>query len=389
MDTISIKINFAKFGVSYFNIKELEGVVNSIESPYGFTYCDTLNITDDYLTIKVSYPRFFRGINAYLVKSSFECLEVNRNLVYNLENVLAKLYLKIISIELIRVDIPFTYLIPKEYIGNGKGFASYEKVFRILSYVYHYSRRGKSIATDTKGIIDMISASIETVNFNLTKTSGGNAEITIYNQYLNIQRKTSDISMFDNYNTIYPDLRQRIRIESKKRIRRKSLTSMEFANFNILKTYGDERKKFLLEHLFNKKTIEFIYNDFFIELDRSYKQFLYTHNGRINYTAWIHSNENLILDYQIVRRVLVNNIYNRSTLESAITAVRKELKFIEDRGTLILNVSKIIDDMRSCIKNYNFDYSAQEEIVLGKQDISMDIAQDIPNEPLDEYIVEE
>ncbi|MCI7222883.1 MAG: hypothetical protein MR477_01190, partial [Fusobacterium sp.] len=104
---------------------------------------------------------------------------------------------------------------------------------------------------------------------------------------------------------------------------------------------------------------------------------------------WIHSNENLILDYQIVRRVLVNNIYNRSTLESAITAVRKELKFIEDRGTLILNVSKIIDDMRSCIKNYNFDYSAQEEIVLGKQDISMDIAQDIPNEPLDEYIVEE
>lgn len=121
----------------------------------------------------------------------------------------------------------------------------------------------------------------------------------------------------------------------------------------------------------------------------SYKQFLFTHNGRINYTAWIHSNENLILDYQIVRRVLVNNIYNQSTLESAITAVRKELKFIEDRGALILNVSKIIDDMRNCIKNYNFDYSAQEEIVLGKQDISMGIAQDIPNEPLDEYIVEE
>lgn len=79
MDTISIKINFAKFGVSYFNIKELEGVVNSIESPYGFTYCDTLNITDDYLTIKVSYPRYFRGIMLILSKvplSAWKSIEI-------------------------------------------------------------------------------------------------------------------------------------------------------------------------------------------------------------------------------------------------------------------------------------------------------------------------
>lgn len=388
MDTISIKIYFEKNGGFY--IENLKAGINRIKSPYGYTYCDFTSIADNYLLIKVSYPRYFRGINAYLVKNSMEVLEVNKNLVANLEAVLVTQSLKMTFIELNRVDIPFTYLIPEKYMKNGKDFSSYEKVFRILAYTYYYSRREKSIATDTKGIIDMISATIETINFNLTRTSGGNAEVTIYNQYLNIQRKTSDISMFEDYNIIYPDLRQRIRIETKKRIRRKALTPIEFSGFNILKTYGEERKKFLLKYLFNKKIIEAIYNEFFIELDKSYKQFIYSHNGRINYVAWIHSNENLILDYKIVRQVLANNISNVSTLESAITAVRKELKFIEDRGILVLDVYTIIDDMRKSIKDYNFDYSIQDNtVVVEQKNIDIDTCKDISTESLDDNIYEE
>lgn len=390
MDTISIRIYFEKKRANYLYIENIKKSINSIKSPYGYTYCDFTSITDNYLLIKVSYPRYFRGINAYLIKSSVEGLEVNRNLIYDLDRVLSLQGLKLAYIELIRVDIPFTYLIPIEYIENGKSFASYEKVFRILAHVYHYARRGKTIATDTKGIIDMISTSIETVNFNLTRTSGGNAEITIYNQYLNIQRKTSDLTMFENYNIIYPNLRQRIRIETKKRIRRKSFLPIEFFNFDILKTYGEERKKFLLKHLFNKKIIEDIYNHFFKELDKSFKEFLYNHNGRINYIAWIHSNECLILDYQLVRKVLVNNISNQSTLESAITSVRKELKFIEEtRKIFILNVFKIINDMRDCIRNYSFNYSIYEEAILEKLDIFIDNINEIADEPLDDNIKEE
>ena len=76
-------------------------------------------------------------------------------------------------------------------------FDKYFNVFRILSHVYYNTRISSTISPNVKGIIDMLSTNIETVTFTSARGSGGNKEITIYNQYLNIERKTSSPSQFE------------------------------------------------------------------------------------------------------------------------------------------------------------------------------------------------
>lgn len=62
----------------------------------------------------------------------------------------------------------------------------------------------------------MIDLKLETINF---FNNSGNMEVCIYNQYLNIRRKTNDIEVFNTYEKRYLELRNRIRIEVRRRIR--------------------------------------------------------------------------------------------------------------------------------------------------------------------------
>lgn len=347
MDTISLNIGIEPINNTILNLDILVKGVNSIQSPLGNTYCDFIKLNSNYeFNLKVSYPRFYKGINAFLVTNPTLCLEVNKYLVSSLGQVLSYQGYKISYISLIRVDIPFTYYMPDDLT-----FEKYFNVFKIMAHIYH-NTRANTITADVKGIIDMISTNIETVTFTSTRGSGGNKEITIYNQYLNIQRKTSSPVDFENYTNLYPDLKKRIRIEVCKRINRKSFSPLEFSNFNILGNYGDQCRKFLLDNLLNLEQLSFISHLYFQDLDLSFKNYIQTY-GRINYSHWLHLNKELLIDYSIIRQVLQNNIPNSKTLESAVTVVRKELLSI-DSNIIVSNTISIIQDIRKIIKDYKF-----------------------------------
>ena len=350
MDTISLNIGIT--GNNSFNLEDLVEGVNSIYSPHGYTYCDFIKLNSNYeFNIKVSYPRFFKGINAFLLENPLLCKQVNLHLVNSLKEILSIFNYTIRDISLIRVDIPFTY-----YMKDNLDFDKYFNVFRILSHVYYNTRISTTISPNVKGIIDMLSTNIETVTFTSARGSGGNKEITIYNQYLNIERKTSSPSQFEEYMDLYPNLKKRIRIEVSKRINRGNFSPDGFAYFDILGTYGEQCKDFLLKYLFNKKQLEIVYNLFYQDLDNSFKRYIFTY-GRINYINWLHMNKELLIDYDIIRAVLVNNIPNYKTLESAITTVRKELS-----NLTLLNVFFVIEDIKKTITYYKFSIDNNEVI---------------------------
>ena len=350
MDTISLNIGI--IGNNGFNLEDLAKGVNNIHSPYGYTYCDFIKLNSNYeFNIKVSYPRFFKGINAFLLENPLLCKQVNLHLVSSLKEILSTFNYTIRDISLIRVDVPFTY-----YMKDNLDFDKYFNVFRILSHVYYNTRISTTISPNVKGIIDMLSTNIETVTFTSARGSGGNKEITIYNQYLNIERKTSSPSQFEEYMDLYPNLKKRIRIEVSKRINRGNFSPDGFAYFDILGTYGEQCKDFLLKYLFNKKQLEIVYNLFYQDLDNSFKRYIFTY-GRINYINWLHMNKELLIDYDVIRAVLVNNIPNYKTLESAITVVRKELS-----NLTLLNVFFVIEDIKKTITDYKFSVDNNEVI---------------------------
>ncbi|RRD28511.1 hypothetical protein [Fusobacterium canifelinum] len=350
MDTISLNIGI--IGNNSFNLENLVKGVNNIHSPYGYTYCDFIKLNSNYeFNIKVSYPRFFKGINAFLLENPLLCKQVNLHLVNSLKEILSIFNYTLRDISLIRVDIPFTY-----YMKDNLDFDKYFNVFRILSHVYYNTRISTTISPNVKGIIDMLSTNIETVTFTSARGSGGNKEITIYNQYLNIERKTSSPSQFEEYMDLYPNLKKRIRIEVSKRINRGNFSPDGFAYFDILGTYGEQCKDFLLKYLFNKKQLEIVYNLFYQDLDNSFKRYIFTY-GRINYINWLHMNKELLIDYDVIRAVLVNNIPNYKTLESAITTVRKELS-----NLTLLNVFFVIEDIKKTITDYKFSVDNNEVI---------------------------
>ncbi|WP_335942420.1 hypothetical protein [Fusobacterium polymorphum] len=350
MDTISLNIGI--IGNNGFNLEDLAKGVNNIHSPYGYTYCDFIKLNSNYeFNIKVSYPRFFKGINAFLLENPLLCKQVNLHLVSSLKEILSTFNYTIRDISLIRVDVPFTY-----YMKDNLDFDKYFNVFRILSHVYYNTRISTTISPNVKGIIDMLSTNIETVTFTSARGSGGNKEITIYNQYLNIERKTSSPSQFEEYMDLYPNLKKRIRIEVSKRINRGNFSPDGFAYFDILGTYGEQCKDFLLKYLFNKKQLEIVYNLFYQDLDNSFKRYIFTY-GRINYINWLHMNKELLIDYDVIRAVLVNNIPNYKTLESAITTVRKELS-----NLTLLNVFFVIEDIKKTITDYKFSVDNNEVI---------------------------
>ncbi len=354
MDTIAINVEFK--GNINLGVEGIRGTINSIVSPYGFTYCDFKGLKKtNVFGVKVSYPRFFAGTNARLVESNIEIIEVNRHLVDKISWI-ATLYGAIeVYIDLIRVDIPFTY-----FKSDDVTFSDYKNIFGVLAMIYNETKKP---GYRTKEISDMIDMTLETANF----YDKANIAVCIYNQYLNIKRKTNSLKTFNRYNEKYPKLRNRIRIEVRQRIRRKAILLNEFADFDILKEYSDKYRRFLLKYLFDKNKLEIIKERLVCQLDATFKNYIANY-GQINYVTWLNKNQKIIYDYSIVREVLKRNISNPKTLESAITTVRKELKLM---GKTLMGCFDIFENMRRCIKNYKFNFTEFFENVEVEETIQM------------------
>ena len=343
MDTIEISLRILK-ELSVMLIGKLIGDINSLVSPYGYTFCDVLEVSNTgNLIIKISYPRYFFGNKAFLITRRSECFQVQN---YFAKAIMEHEYWKdtIGEINLLRVDIPFTY-----QMRDDEEFNSYVNVFQICAIVYNKTKN----KARPKAFIDMIDRKLETVIYsdNGKSDKSSNNKLMIYNQYLNLNQKL-DEEVFEETLKAYGDLPYRIRMEVSKRVRlRKSFNGQEFANLDILGNYFEQYKNYILDYVLNKEEIDWQYN---IWSERLVKVLIENRTkGNFNYKVFILQNLSTIYDYEILRRALGSGIGNTNTRENAITKVRKILNDIQQENNIIvMDTYAVLMKMRDTIINY-------------------------------------
>ena len=343
MDTIEISLRILK-ELNMMLIEMLIGDINSLVSPCGYTFCNVLEFSKSgNLIVKISYPRYFFGNNAFLITKRSECFEVQK---YFAKAIMEHEYWKDIigELKLLRVDIPFTY-----YMNTDEEFRSYENLYRIMGLVYNETKP----KARPKAFIDMINNSMETViysdNGKSDKTS--NNKLMIYNQYLNLSQKLDEEVLEDTLET-YEDLPYRIRMEVSKRIRlRKSFDNEEFSNLDILGSYFEDYKKYILYYALNKDKIDKLYDERTKELAKILRERRAL--GNFNYEVFVLQNLDFIYDYEILRRALRIEINNQNTRENSVTRVRKILNGIQQENNIIvMDTYAVLMKMRDAIINY-------------------------------------
>ena len=215
----------------------MEDYIKNIKSSNGYKYCDVLsNSRRDQILIKISYPRYFYGNNAYLIKTSEECLEVQEHFIERIKK--CSLFNNLEGIELTRLDIPFTYIMDED-----KRFSDYSNIFKVMGEVYF----AKNPKGRPKAFIDLITEEKESLIFTDSKVqSGYNSRIIIYDQYLNLKNKLSEIEFKRAIND-FKSLPDRMRIEVSKRIRRTPFSLKEFEEKDFFYYYKKEFKEYLIK----------------------------------------------------------------------------------------------------------------------------------------------
>lgn len=344
MDTIqiSIKLNQNRLEEAYYNdLKQMSTYINNLESPNGHTYCDCLEISSaGNMVVKISYPRYFKGVNAFLITNSKQCIIVQNDFC----NELSKHdILRDAEVLLNRVDIPFTYIMNKDY-----EFYSFKKVYQIFNFVY----QRKNIRVDAKAYVDIAKFRVETLIYaNAKNMSGYNSKIIIYSQYKNLLNKTFNDADFAKLSKEYRDLKYRMRIEVSKRIQRKEFTVKEFGIFDIFGEYVESFKKYLLENILDVEEIDRIYKDLACDLAEKLEE-RKTFSNNFNYENFIYREIDNIYDYETLRRAVKMCNSNVKTRENAITAIRKVLLAYErEEEIIIMNTYKAIMSIREVIEN--------------------------------------
>lgn len=392
MDTIqiSIKPNRERIGeLSYSELQTVRGRLNSIKSSYGHYFCECLEISNaGNFIVKISYPRFHAGINAYLISNESECIQVHHEFctaIYShefLNNVKVVGNKKDIpftfnrllhdaEIMLNRVDIPFTFL-----MGEGHKFTSYEKIYQIFSYIY----QKKNEKSNPKAYTDIDKFKAETLIYANTPTIAAyNSRIMIYDQYNNIKTKTSDEDKFQEILVKYSDLPSRMRIEVAKRIQRKGFTVAEFSVFNIFREYVKKYKEVILENLFDMDEVENFYKEKSQEIaDRlsAYRE----GTKYFTYRDFIYREIENIYDLEIIRRALKLSIDNGKTREKAITVIREVLRDYElNENIIVMKTKANIKIMRDAIEN-SFEDSQEiknKNKSKGNTDVSFNVEDEI------------
>lgn len=342
MDTISFKLEFITEGVNTWEeLEQIKRTINSLQSSNGYTYVDVLEANATGIIVKLSYPRYFAGINAYLVTSISECQEVQRYFIEQLEMWGIDGYFK--GITLLRLDIPFTY-----YMDEGTFFYYHENIFRIFAWIYHRHFQKSS----PKAISEILTKRQETLYYTDSKVIGNYySRVMVYNQALNIQEKTEDENIYHGIIEQFPDLSRRIRLEVSKRIKRQSMSLEEFQGENLYAHYFFQYKEYLLENLLNLEDLELYYEERAIEVSQNLLNFREDMGKYFTYEAFLLQNIGTIWDYEVIRRALKKIEMNPHTRENAITRIRKILKqWEENNQVLVLNVRHIFLQIRNQIE---------------------------------------
>lgn len=345
MDTIQISIVLNKEKLSklaYRDLQEAAYYINSIKSIHEYRYCDCLEISKSgNLIIKISYPRFFAGINAYLISNSMECAQVQWDFCMNINS---HPLLRDATIELTRVDIPFTFM-----MGPNYNFNSYRKVYQVLEHVY----RTKNTKANPKAYTDVTQYKPETIIYADTPAIAKyNQRIMIYDQFQNLKSKTDDESRLPELEATYDGLSKRMRIEVSKRINRKSMSIDEFCQFNTFKEYSVKYKEYILENLFDLYEV----NEFYEEKSRQLAERLLAYKTDVNnfiYETFIYKEIEHIHDYEIIRRALKLHINNMKSREKAITSIRRVLMNYQlNENVIVMETYLTIKAMKEVIERY-------------------------------------
>lgn len=204
MDTIDLHLTIEKDQSLYF-LEEINWidlyVLNSKENKY---------------RLKIHLPLFFSDTNAYLVQTQEKVDEVFKNLYELLSSI------DIIEMKIVRVDYPFTYIMPEE-----NSFYKYNYFFNLLSKISRLESprfRGAKFITSREEFLKN-----ETfILTDSTNTNSYNNKIIFYNQ----KKKILDVKGEDYYKKVeknFPDLPFRMRIEVSKRKKDK----LDFENFEV------------------------------------------------------------------------------------------------------------------------------------------------------------
>ena len=324
MDTISIKIILRKGHRSTEIILRAEDYINKIKSPKGYRYCDVSRFaSENEIKVKISYPRYYFGNNAYIIRQGYECLDVQEHFVKNIKQ--SSLLRNLDKIELVRVDIPFTYL-----MNEFERFSDYINIFKIMGEVY-YKRNPQG---RPKAYEDLISEEKETIIYSDSKTASGyNKRVIIYNQYLNLKSKLEPEELERTLKS-FPELEDRMRIEVSKRIRRKPFSMTEFAEEDFFSHYKNEYQKYIFSNLLNLDEIEKVYEKNIEEL--TFQLAKDRKSSNFTYEKFILNEIKDIYDYEILRQAINKACDSIKTRESAVTTVRKIISEYEKRRKVII-----------------------------------------------------
>lgn len=343
MDTIQISLilNESKLvGCTHYELQEIRNYINSIISPMGYRYCDCLEVsTKWHFIVKISYPRFFAGINAYLISNRDECTRVEMDFRFKITG---HQLLNDAKIKLDRVDIPFTY-----YMNPNYNFNSYRKVYQIFDYVY----RKKNEKSNPKAYTNIKDFKAETLIYSDTPTiSGYNKKIMIYDQYNNLKNKTINERDLYSFGTKYEGIQNRMRIEVSKRIDRIPISIQDFPNYRIFETYVPQYREYILQNILSKDEIDNFYNEKSVELAAKLLAYKEETNNFI-YESFIYKEIQNIYDYEIIRRALKICIENVKTREKAITSIRKVLfNYQLNEKIMVMETYSVIMEIRSVIE---------------------------------------
>lgn len=344
MDTIQVSIILNKEkikGLNPFDLQKVRKDINGIISSYGYRYCDCLEISKNTnFIVKISFPRFFAGTNAFLISDKTQCAQVQWDFSYNLSShpVLCDAQIK-----LDRVDIPFTFM-----MGPNYDFNSYKKVYQVLDYVY----RKKNLNSDSMAYTNVSEYEPGTIIYSdHPQRAKYNKRVMFYDQYNNLRSKTEE-EKFNGIVLEYDGLSRRMRIEMSSRIKRVPVSIQDFPDYPIFSTYLPQFKEHILYSLFDLNEVNNFYNEKSVELANKILRYR-EETTNFLYETFIYKEVKRIHDYEIIRRALKICIDNIKTREKAITVIRKVLfKYQLNENVIVMDTYNTIVQMKRVIETY-------------------------------------
>ena len=347
MDTIQVSIilNEEKIkGLNPFDLQRVRKDINGIISSYGYRYCDCLEISKNTnFIVKISFPRFFAGTNAFLINNKTQCAQVQMEFSYNLSS---HPVLYDAKIKLDRVDIPFTFMMSLDY-----DFNSYRKVYQVLDYVY----RKKNLNSNSMAYTNVSEYEPGTIIYSdHPQRAKYNKRVMFYDQYNNLRSKTEE-EKFSGIVLEYDGLSRRLRIEMASRIKRVPVSIQDFPDYSIFSTYLPQFKEHILYSLFDLNEVNNFYNEKSVELASKILCYREETNNFL-YEIFIYREIKHIYDYEVIRRALKICIDNIKTREKAITVIRRVLfNYQLNENVIVMDTYNTIVEMKRVIETYYGD----------------------------------